>query len=231
MNKSNKRTARFSSISWAKVASKYSIAICGIGGIGSWLSLFLNRIGYSLTLIDFDTIEEHNLGGQLFSVDSIDQYKVSEAFNTINRFGNFSNSLISYTEAYEEYMVKECTIVVCAFDKMGPRKQVLKDWKARLAKGDTTTKLLVDGRMSAEQFEVFFVTPDKIEAYEKTLFDDSEVEDALCTNKATSHFGAGIAFEITRGINNFVAMENDDPRLLPFHVEDEGYLFKKTIEY
>ena len=57
----------------------------------------------------------------------------------------------------------------------------------------TNMKILDKLRLTMEQLQIFCVTPDKIEEYEKHLFDDSEVEDAPCTMKQTSHSAAMIA--------------------------------------
>ena len=42
------------------------VMIGGAGGIGSWLTFLLVRAGFKPTVYDFDVIEEHNIGGQLF---------------------------------------------------------------------------------------------------------------------------------------------------------------------
>ena len=44
---------------------KRTINIVGLGGIGSWTSLYLAKMGCQhLVLIDPDTVEEHNLASQ-----------------------------------------------------------------------------------------------------------------------------------------------------------------------
>ena len=53
--------ARFKDAPWFPVASE-PVLIGGAGGIGSWLTFFLAKIGFSPIVYDFDTIEEHNLG-------------------------------------------------------------------------------------------------------------------------------------------------------------------------
>jgi tRNA A37 threonylcarbamoyladenosine dehydratase len=48
-----------------------SILIGGAGGIGSWTTLFLTRAGYPVCVVDFDTLEDVNLGGQFFLKEDI----------------------------------------------------------------------------------------------------------------------------------------------------------------
>jgi hypothetical protein len=220
------KTSRFSSISWAKLAASNRVCIVGLGGIGSWLSLFLSRIGYQTILIDFDTIEEHNLGGQLYADSYVGGKKIDAINAMLTDFAGYSNRQF-YGDVFESFMAEYCTILVSAVDKMSVRRQLFEHFKANLA----TIKLFVDGRMNAEQYTIYFVTADCLEEYEKTLFEDDEIEDTLCTNKATSHFGASIASDITKGINNYVSIyQANEPRRLPFSITDEGYLFIRQIK-
>ena len=72
---------RFSGLDWAERINhlkKYypdaailQPVVIGAGGIGSWLSILLSRIGVQPMIIDYDTIENHNLGGQLFKESQI----------------------------------------------------------------------------------------------------------------------------------------------------------------
>lgn len=80
------------------------------------------------------------------------------------------------------------------------------------------TPIFIDGRLRAEQMQIFCVTPDNIEEYEKHLFDDSEVEDAPCTLKQTSHSAAMIASHMTAFFTNHLTNNNsgDIDRTVPF---------------
>src|ERR1700748_433265 len=50
-----------------------SATIAGCGGIGSFTAFALAKLGVQhFTLIDFDTVDEHNLPNQMFSVASYD---------------------------------------------------------------------------------------------------------------------------------------------------------------
>lgn len=55
---------------------------------------------------------------------------------------------------------------------------------------DIDIPIFIDGRLTAEQMQIFCVTPKYISKYKEHLFDDSEVEDAPCTMKQTSHSAA-----------------------------------------
>ncbi len=54
------KKVRFSDASWAN--SLQHIVVGGVGGIGSYVSFFLSRIGHTLYLYDMDSIDETNMG-------------------------------------------------------------------------------------------------------------------------------------------------------------------------
>ena len=80
------------------------------------------------------------------------------------------------------------------------------------------TPIFIDGRLRAEQMQIFCVTPNNIEAYEAHLFDDTEVEDAPCTLKQTSHSAAMIASHMVAFFTNHLTNNNakDIERNVPF---------------
>ena len=75
-----------------KLCSK-KVAIIGMGGYGNWLALLCARIGIQKIVgIDFDMVEESNLGRQiLFSNESIGLPKVEAAKMALEENHQFSN--------------------------------------------------------------------------------------------------------------------------------------------
>jgi len=60
-----------------KKIQETSVAVIGLGGLGSWLSEFLVRIGVkNLAIVDFDIVEEKNLNRQNFIIDDIGKLKI-----------------------------------------------------------------------------------------------------------------------------------------------------------
>ena len=112
--------------------------------------------------------------------------------------------------------------VFSAFDNMKARKDMFEAWKAYLEEwksdGGSDTPVFIDGRLTMEQLQIFCVTPDKISEYEAHLFDDSEVPDAPCTLKQTSHSAAMIASHMVAFFTNHIANNNigETDRALPF---------------
>lgn len=186
------------------------IIILGLGGIGSYVSNCLCRQGYEMYLYDFDTVETINIGSQLFNTSNVGKNKAEVAKELANQFGN--HNVMSMGKFEEDSPVGN--IMFSCFDNMKYRKVAFERW---LAYQTSKTKeyrdanpnevnCFIDGRMSAEQWQVYFVksTADA-KRYALTLFDDSEVPDAPCSYKATAQTGFGIGAYMSTVFLNHVA--------------------------
>lgn len=220
---------RFQDLEWSSFTK--TITIAGLGGIGSWLALFLSRIGHNLLLVDYDTIEKVNLAGQFYPEDHVGKTKVSSLEESIRSFSPGCRFLTD-NKKIEEKHVKYSDIICMCFDNMDARKQTLQLFKNRIAKINENT-ILVDGRMQAEYFEVFLVTKDNVEQYEKEyMFDDDEVADLPCSAKATTHCGAMCAGFMTSLINNHITnIHVGDTREVPLKASMHLPLLMQDLEY
>lgn len=223
------QSSRFKDAPWFPKEETHAI-IGGSGGIGSWLTIQLARAGFIPIIYDFDTIEEHNIGGQLFGKKNIGQPKVEALRDIVKEFTDTDVTI--FNEKYTEESMSH-HYVFSAFDNMKARKDMfaswcayVEEWKEDLKEdheGDMTphTPVFIDGRLTMEQLTIFCVTPDRIERYKEHLFDDSEVPDAPCTLKQTSHSAAMIASHMVAFFTNHMAnnAEGEDDRALPFRWE------------
>lgn len=67
-----------------------SVAICGLGGLGSHIAIMLARVGVGrLRLIDFDIIEPSNLNRQAYSIDDLGAFKADALSAQIARINPF----------------------------------------------------------------------------------------------------------------------------------------------
>lgn len=210
---------RFKDLIWFNAVNSLSCVVGGCGGIGSWLSLLLSRLDMRIYLYDFDRIEPHNIGGQLFKIRDIGSYKASSISTTLLEYSGVSCNC--RLERYTKDSI--CgNIMFSAFDNMEARKTMFNNFKEyqSISKNNPNEidPIFIDGRLGAEYFEIYCVTKDKIEEYEKTLFNDSEVQDLPCTAKQTSHTAAMIAANMvgffTNHISNYVT--NSEERVVPF---------------
>ncbi|MCR1954014.1 sulfur carrier protein ThiS adenylyltransferase ThiF [Clostridioides mangenotii] len=69
---------------------KGSIAVLGLGGLGSNIAISLARIGVgNLVLVDYDVVEPSNLNRQQYYIDDIGKYKTQALSENINRINPF----------------------------------------------------------------------------------------------------------------------------------------------
>ena len=232
-------TIRFSGASWFEAAKDISVTMAGVGGIGSWTSLLLSRISTSIriNLYDDDKVEVVNLAGQLFSNNQVGLYKVYAAQEVIRYFSGsycqaLSNRITSSSIIYDK-------IVICGFDNMAARKLLYSKWKA-LAKNVPVAEqgsfLFIDGRMNAEEFQIFSITGDdeyNMKKYEEEfLFSDAEVAPAVCSYKQTTYCASMIASFIVNSLVNFLSNQNLEnmPRQVPFYINYDAQLMHLKLE-
>jgi molybdopterin/thiamine biosynthesis adenylyltransferase len=212
-NNFNERTMRFQDADWY-ISGPQNIIIGGTGGIGSWVALLLGRIGHNLFLFDDDVIDNSNMAGQFYSSNQIG---LNKAEATAENVFDFCNIKPSYFGKYTESSLSSPIVFSC-FDNMAARKIMFENW-AKLE----DREVFVDGRMLAETGMIYLVQKGQEEAYRKELFDDSEVEDAPCSFKATSHCGAFIASLMVANFNNYLANKQlqGDYRIIEFRIDFE----------
>lgn len=181
MNKEQIR-GRFKDAPWFP-KEEVSMIVGGAGGIGSWLTFLLARAGFNPVVYDFDTVEAHNMGGQLFNKQSIGMNKTDAIKQIVLDFSDLD--LMIFTEKYDENSMT-AEYVFAAFDNMQARKDLFHNWYNQHK--DNPNAILIDGRLLMEQIQIFCVTPETAEEYLRDhLFDDSEVGEENCTMKQTSH--------------------------------------------
>lgn len=161
--------------------------VVGVGAIGRQVSLQLASIGVpSMTLVDFDTIEEVNLGPQGWSAKDIGLAKVSVTGSQC--LEKLPELVLDAREerfnevcAHEIYGAKRrprFCVFLCV-DSMAVRKEI---WEALRP----YASFLVDGRMTAEVLRVLAVDDPAIDPYyHRTLFTDAEAFTGSCTARST----------------------------------------------
>jgi molybdopterin/thiamine biosynthesis adenylyltransferase len=208
--------SRLKDAPWLKYKAPY-VLVAGAGGIGSWTALLLARAGLAPFIADFDTIEVHNMGGQLFSSNQIGKKKVLAVQDTIKSFCD--KDVVVFEDKVNSNFEHINNLIIAAFDNMKARKELFNLWVKDYK--DDKDALFIDGRLTAEQLQIFCVRPKDIEEYKKYLFDDSEVEEAPCTFKQTSHSAAMIAAHITGFMTNHLSnlVLEEEVRAVPFKWE------------
>lgn len=193
--KVDNKKARFSDADWFKIGPQ-DIIVGGAGGIGSWLVLFLSRIGHNIFLYDMDNIDETNMAGQLYKASQIGQNKAVAAKTVAAEFCSTDN-IKTFGEYTEKGFV--APIMISCFDNMAARKLMFEAWAALEER-----ELFIDTRMLAEVGNVITVQKGQEDLYRALLFDDNEIEEAPCSFKATSHCGAIIGSLAVNTLNSYL---------------------------
>lgn len=215
-------TSRFSGAVWFDAIKKKTVLLAGLGGIGSYVAFMLARMQpYNIILMDNDVVETANMSGQLYGVDSLGISKVIATATILRSYCSYFN----YYTLNQRFTAtsQNSDIMICGFDNMEARKTFYNSWKKRVnskGKDDRYKCLFIDGRLAAEEFQVFCITgdaPHNMEKYEKEwLFSDEEAEATVCSYKQTTFMANMIGSIIVNLFVNFCAntIENKEERPL-----------------
>ena len=204
---------RLKGASWFNEIYKKDILVIGSGGIASWTNFLLARCGATLHIFDFDIIEEHNLGGQLFRFKDVGKSKVQAIKDIIGEFCEAEVNI--YNEKYTSESITN-NITIMGVDNMSTRKIGFENWLNYINENpeEKDNSLFIDGRLSMTVLQIFCIKGNDLSAITKYqqehLFDDSQVEEEECTAKQTSHCAAMIASHIVGFLTNFLAPESFD---------------------
>lgn len=97
-----------------------SVAVCGLGGLGSNIAIALARAGIGrLHIIDFDTVDISNLNRQQYFADQTGEYKtkaLSDILLKIAPYCQVTADCVKLTEANIPDLLKNDGIICEAFD-------------------------------------------------------------------------------------------------------------------
>ena len=217
------KTERFKAAPWFEGSKNETIAVLGTGGIGSnALYNLCKTIPANYHLCDFDSVENHNIGTQFFRPADLGKSKVSAAADIMYSFG-YEGKISCFKWGIDDPIMAKYAflpITITGFDNMKARSYAFQKWKEL-----PNRELFIDGRLRANLYEVYSVLPgEREEAYEQTLFDDSEVDDGPCTFKQTAYFGMLIGARITNMLVNYLSNKySQDPiYVVPFKIKELG---------
>lgn len=206
-------TSRFSGAIWYSAIQSKTITLAGVGGIGSYVGFLLARLKPAgLYLYDPDIVEQANMSGQLYGSGDLGQAKVSSLHRMLQVYANYYNSV-----AYQERFTAESEatdIMICGFDNMEARKLFFDKWFEHVGnkpEGDRSKCLFIDGRLAAEEFQVFAIQGNDeraiVEYKNRWLFSDAVADETICSYKQTTFMANMIASVMVNLFVNFVANE------------------------
>lgn len=156
-----------------------SVAVCGLGGLGSHIAFALARAGIGrLILIDFDKVEITNLNRQQYKADQIGFDKTEALKRNLKEIAPYVQTEVfceKLTEKNIPELLKEADIVCEAFD-------------------DPESKALLTDTVLSLMKEKYLVAASGMAGLESG--------NIICTRKITDHFylcGDGVS-EVTDGM-------------------------------
>jgi hypothetical protein len=219
-------TSRFSSALWYQRVKDQNILLAGLGGIGSHVAFLLSRLQpHRILIMDPDYVEESNLSGQLYGVYDIGNSKTSSAGRVMMKYSDFYD-YSTIQKAFTEETSYSSDIMICGFDNMTARSVFFEKWLEHVAEGGIDNKencLFIDGRLAAEEFQVFCIKGSDNHSMHRYshdyLFSDEEAEETICSYKQTTFTASMIASVIVNLFVNFVSNQVDHvlDRDLPFY--------------
>ena len=100
--------------------SSATVAVCGLGGLGSNIATSLARAGIGkLILIDFDKVDLSNLHRQQYKACQIGMYKTEALQETLKEIHPYLETEIHTVRVNEnnaKALLKDCDIICEAFD-------------------------------------------------------------------------------------------------------------------
>ena len=223
-------THRFKDAIWFREEQE-EVLIVGCGGVGSWLAYFLARANFKPTVIDFDKVELHNLGGQMFNKKDIGLYKTEAIKSIIQASTGVSPN--TYIDKYGENLCPHFQFTFSCPDSIPTRKFIFQEWKKNLDNKYGLKPILLDGRLEAEQFFIYCVTEETMEMYEIVL--NEPVSDATqsCSYQQTTDVAAICAGYMVNFFKNHISniYENMEVREVPFKFEVFMPLVMPTVEF
>ena len=176
------------------------------------------------------------MSGQLYGKQHIGQYKANALANFMMDYSSYY-SVYSSPCRFDEYSAIT-GIMICGFDNMAARKTAFNRWLEYGAcnPSNKSKYLFIDGRLAAEEFQVFCIKGDDdyhIKKYqEEWLFSDEEADETICSYKQTSHCANMIASVMVNLFVNFIANQCEPliDRDVPFITSyDASTMYFKTV--
>lgn len=159
--------------------------IIGAGGIGSSVAITLLKMGLEgISVYDFDRLEEHNIGNQFLPYRYMDYQRYRSFIDSFKvvALQRLADDMVphrfnaAYPWAFDEHSLTDY-LMISGVDSMTARSMIWNRVK-------DNCKWYIDGRMSAQQLDVYVVDmddPQDIELYEQSLFSDDEGIQEPCT--------------------------------------------------
>lgn len=211
--------------------SDLNLAVIGVGAIGRNVASMLARLGpKSITLVDDDTIEDHNISAQNWRKSQIGQYKVDVVAEEIaDQIDDVEVIALKKKWSPKDFIDVSYNFVWATVDNIDVRKRIYEFFNSRC---DGFFDVRIGGSV-VQNFFVDFSNPDvQPDWYEKTLFSSGEAHRFGCV-QPMSNFIAGIAagLSVNTFCNKIGGKRWPTPSFLNFNAIDMGLFEENPVEF
>lgn len=220
-------TRRFSGMEWFETAKMKNIHIIGCGGVGSWVAVNMARFyPRSISLYDFDTVDETNMAGQFFFSRQVGVPKASALADNIRDFTAGLTTVNVYTSKFNtEDINYENDIYILALDDQQEKINIFNKMTWLYADKGVW---VIDCRLSVDRLQIITIKikrSDNRYAYtdiyrNRLLFAPEEAESTSCTMKQTT-FMANLIGSLVANVYTSICMQecSEMPVPAPFFIE------------
>lgn len=158
------------------------ITIIGGGGIGSFTTLALAKMGFGdIVVYDDDIVEEHNIPNQFYPLDALNVPKVVALKSVVKAYTGVT--IIPFNQRWDKSLGFPLGVVISAVDTMAVRKELYEAL-------NSTRNIFIDGRMGGHQLEIRTCKMgdrSDMKRYKATLWRDEDTAPLPCTQKAVMY--------------------------------------------
>lgn len=209
--------SRFSGAEYAPFINQIPICTIGAGGIGSPFHLIISRMN-PLRIVNYegDSVEIHNLGGQIFSLADIGKPKAEATAERLEAYSDYRN--FSQMGWFERNNDSVLPVMFMCVDNNEVRLEAAIKWREEAEKNDWKFKVEVDeetyefewvmfdGRLSFNSLDVYVITKDTIDYHinNRLPISEEEILPPNCTTKANPEVGIMTATFMVTNYRNWV---------------------------
>lgn len=234
MISSNDYMARFSGADWFSETENITVAIIGLGGIGSHAALSVAKLGCNVILNDFDTVEIVNMSGQNYHTLDIGMTKVAATKNMLMSYGIPEERITCIERNIDNYEnMPMADIYILALDSIDTRKRMCDMIHLKRLHDDSPVDI-IDGRLSAELIQIFHCNvraENSFERYKGSFFDKKDAMPTMCSFKQTFYMASMMGNFISNMIVNIMINRISQFYVpVPFFIEYNSRLMDYKLE-
>jgi len=191
------------------IVHKPKITMIGAGGIGSWVTFQLAKLGIQdITVIDHDRVAPHNLSTTPYFPTDMGKHKVRALQPVVAPHGC---KITPIAKKYEGGKFPPTDILISGVDSMDGRRLLFAEAVKQ------KIPFFIDGRIGGENLRIYAIQPGKPKdraLYKATLVPNSRVSPLPCTGQQVIDVGWMTASYITRAVRQWVVFKKYTPEII-----------------